>query len=74
MKQLVKVFGVIAPNQKYIVSLYRVETYNHRTTPLVVWQVWIKSSEHTSCVRECTTKREAIEWALIYNQPQKEVA
>ena len=60
----------------YTINLYRVETFNHRTTPLVTWQVWIesdsaRSSLFKSCVRECKTRIEAIEWVNIYNQPQK---
>lgn len=60
----------------YTINLYRVESYNHRTTPLITWQVWIesdstRSSILKSCVRECDTKREAITWVSIYNQPAK---
>lgn len=63
----------------YFIKIYRVERFNHRTTPLVTWQVWIESdtikpSVLTSCYRECNTKREAIVWANIYNQPAKEHA
>jgi len=68
-----------SPVNDYFVKLYRVETYNHRTTPLVRWQVWIESDSTKpsllkSCVRECDTKREAITWVSIYNQPAKEHA
>jgi len=55
----------------YFVNLYRVESFNHRTTPLITWQVWIESDTIKSCVRECNTKREAITWVGIYNQPSK---
>jgi hypothetical protein len=63
----------------YFIKLYRVERFNHRTTPLVTWQVWIESDSTKpsllkSCVRECDTKREAITWVSIYNQPAKEHA
>jgi hypothetical protein len=55
----------------YTVKLYRVESFNHRTTPLITWQVWIESDTIKSCVRECNTKREAITWVSIYKQPAK---
>lgn len=43
-------------------TLYRKESYNHRTTALVVWIVKFNDQ----IVRECTTKREALEWLNIY--------
>ena len=43
-------------------TLYRKESYNHRTTAQVVWLVKFDDR----IVRECTTKREALEWLNIY--------
>ena len=43
-------------------SMYRKESYNHRTTSLVKWIV--KVGEQT--IRECTTRKEALEWLDIY--------
>lgn len=45
--------------------LERKETYNHRTTPLVVWKV-INTKTNWS-VAECKTKKEALEWLAIYS-------
>jgi hypothetical protein len=43
-------------------SLYRKESYNHRTTALVEWVVKVGDR----IVRECRTKKEAIVWLNIY--------
>jgi hypothetical protein len=43
-------------------SLYRKESFNHRTTPLIEWIV--KVGDQT--IRECTTRREALEWLTTY--------
>jgi len=43
-------------------TLYRRETYNHRTTPLVEWIV--KVGDRT--IRECATRKEALTWLDIY--------
>lgn len=43
-------------------SLYRKESYNHRTTALVEWIVRVGDT----IVRECRTKREALTWLDIY--------
>lgn len=43
-------------------ALYRKESYNHRTTPLIEWIV--KVGEQT--IRECTTRKEALQWLDIY--------
>jgi hypothetical protein len=43
-------------------TLYRKESYNHRTTALIAWVVKVNDS----IVRECNTKREALEWLNIY--------
>jgi hypothetical protein len=43
-------------------ALYRRESYNHRTTPLVEWIV--KVGERI--VRECPTRKEALTWLNIY--------
>ena len=43
-------------------TLYRKESYNHRTTALIEWVV--KVGDIT--VRDCKTKREALEWLNIY--------
>lgn len=43
-------------------SLYRKESYNHRTTALVEWIVRVGDT----VVRECNTKREAMTWLNIY--------
>lgn len=44
-------------------ALYRRETYNHRTTPLIEWVV--KVGDRT--VRECATRREALVWLTLYS-------
>lgn len=43
-------------------ALYRKESYNHRTTPLVEWLVYFKDK----LVRECATRKEALTWLDIY--------
>lgn len=43
-------------------SLYRKESYNHRTTPLIEWVVRVGDT----IVRQCNTKREALTWLTIY--------
>jgi hypothetical protein len=43
-------------------ALYRKESYNHRTTPLVEWLVYFKDK----LVRECATRKEAMTWLDIY--------
>lgn len=43
-------------------TLYRKESYNHRTTPLIEWIVKVGEQ----IVRECNTQREAIVWLNIY--------
>jgi hypothetical protein len=43
-------------------ALYRKESYNHRTTALVAWIVKVGDT----IVRDCNTKREALEWLNIY--------
>jgi hypothetical protein len=45
-----------------LATLYRKETYNHRTTPLVEWVVRVGET----IVMECRTKREALIWLNIY--------
>ena len=43
-------------------SLYRKESFNHRTTPLVEWVVKVGAQ----IVRECRTRKEALVWLDIY--------
>ena len=43
-------------------TLYRRETYNHRTTPCIEWIVKVGDT----IVRKCTTRKEAITWLNIY--------
>jgi hypothetical protein len=43
--------------------IQRKETYNHRTTPLVVWLVWFQGR----LIRECKTRKEAQQWVQIYS-------
>ena len=43
-------------------ALYRKESYNGRTTAVVEWVVKVGDK----VVRECTTKREAAQWLVIY--------
>ena len=45
-------------------TLYRKESFNHRTTPLIEWIV--KVGEQT--IRECNTRREALQWLDIYKE------
>ena len=45
-------------------ALYRRETYNHRTTPLVEWVVKVGDR----IVRECATRKEALTWLDIYKE------
>ena len=42
--------------------LYRKESYNHRTTPVVEWIVKVGDQ----IVRKCQTRREAIVWLEMY--------
>jgi hypothetical protein len=44
-------------------TLYRKETYNGRTTPLIEWIVKVQDS----IVRECSTKKDALIWLSIYS-------
>jgi hypothetical protein len=41
----------------------RKESYNHRTTALVVWTVWYNGM----IVRQCATRKEAKQWVEIYS-------
>jgi len=43
-------------------TLYRRESFNHRTTPLIEWIVKVGDQ----LIRSCATKREALEWLNIY--------
>jgi hypothetical protein len=43
-------------------ALYRKESYNHRTTPLIEWIVRVGDMT----VRVCRTKRDAMTWLAIY--------
>jgi hypothetical protein len=43
-------------------TLYRSETYNHRTTPLVEWIVMV--GERIIC--QVPTRKEAVVWLDIY--------
>jgi hypothetical protein len=43
-------------------ALYRKESYNHRTTPLIEWVVRVGDMT----VRQCRTKRDAMTWLDIY--------
>ena len=52
--QLVKTLGMA--------SLYRKESYNHRTTPLIEWVVRVGDKT----MRQCYTKRDAMAWLNIY--------
>lgn len=52
--QLVKINGKA--------TMYRKESYNHRTTALVAWIVKVGDT----IVRECTTRKEALVWLSIY--------
>ena len=45
-----------------LATLYRTESYNHRTTPLIEWVVRVGDTT----VRQCNTKREALTWLNIY--------
>ena len=54
------------------VKMYRDESYNHRTTPLVSWVVTcLDENQKEWVVRECSTKREALEWVNIYTKDPK---
>jgi hypothetical protein len=44
-------------------TLYRSETYNHRTTPLIEWIVKVGDR----IVAQCATRREALEWLTTYS-------
>ena len=52
--QLIKTLGRAA--------LYRKESYNHRTTPLIEWIVRVGDTP----IRACRTKSEALTWLNIY--------
>jgi hypothetical protein len=43
-------------------SLYRKESYNHRTTPIIEWVVRVGDKT----MRQCYTKRDAMAWLNIY--------
>ena len=43
-------------------SLYRKESYNHRTTPIIEWIVRVGDKT----MRQCRTKRDAMAWLNIY--------
>ena len=45
-----------------LATLYRKESYNHRTTPLVEWVVRVGDKT----MRTCYTKRDALAWLDIY--------
>lgn len=44
----------------------RKERYNHRTTPEVLWRV--RSTETNWLIRECKTRKEALQWQEIYKE------
>ena len=53
------------------VRMYREEMYNHRTTPAVTWIVtYLDENNKEWVVRECTTRRDALEWVDIYTKPK----
>lgn len=43
-------------------TLYRQESFNHRTTPLIEWIVKVGDR----LIRSCATKREALQWLNTY--------
>lgn len=45
-----------------LAALYRKESYNSRTTPIVEWIVRVGDKT----MRECSTKRDALAWLNIY--------
>jgi hypothetical protein len=45
-----------------LATLYRKESYNHRTTPLIEWIVRVGDKT----MRQCRTKRDAMTWLDIY--------
>lgn len=48
-------------------SVYRRETYNHRTTAAVEWRVvYTQSTGREVIARECKTRKDALQWAAIY--------
>jgi hypothetical protein len=59
---------IILESDKAVVI--RNSVYNHNTTPAVSWLV--KSKGSGLIVRETKTKKEALEWFNICNQPRKE--
>ncbi len=50
-------------------SLYRKESFNHRTTPLIEWIVKVGGQT----IRECNTRREALQWLEMYAAPDRRV-
>lgn len=42
--------------------LYRIEYFNHRTTPITEWLVYFNDK----LVRECPTRKDALVWFDIY--------
>ena len=54
------------------VRLYRSESFNHRTTPLIEWTVTETVNQKENIVRICSTKKEAMQWvAICLQQPSK---
>lgn len=48
-------------------SVWRKESFNHRTTAKVEWVVKFARAEgDTVIVRECKTRKDALQWAEIY--------
>lgn len=49
-------------------SVWRKESYNHGTTAKVEWVVKYKQPDtgNIVIVRECKTRKEALQWANIY--------
>lgn len=49
-------------------GLYRKETFNHGTTPKVEWVIKYMQPDtgNLVIVRECKTRKEALEWVNIY--------
>lgn len=43
-------------------SLYRKESFNGRTTPIIEWIIKVNNQ----IIRECKTKKEAIIWFNMY--------
>ncbi len=51
-----------------IYILDRKQSYNHRTTPLIEWRVINKQTGFIVAVSG--TKKAALEWLAIYNNPK----